>query len=273
MGPSLATVLKVALLGAGGIGSFVGAAALAGRLPGVRIVAVAGSNASSRTAAALAASLSVPVVAPQALTTVGADVILEAAGIPAARTILPTAWQAGMATVVMSIGALLDPTLEGAWRVAKARGIDVILPSGGIAGLDGVRAVAAGGDVRSVAITTTKSPTSLRGAPYLAERGIVLPDDRAVTVFDGSARDAVRGFPANANVAAALSLAGIGPDATRVIIRADPAARRTRQVIDVDGDVATLRIEVQTQMTPGNARTSFLAAASAVAALKGLARG
>jgi aspartate dehydrogenase len=264
-------VLKVALLGAGGIGSFVADATRDGRLPNVALVAVAGSSAASLSAAALAQRHAVPHVAVDALLAAGADVILEAAGATAARAFLPAAWRAGIATVVMSVGALLDPTLEGAWRVAKARGVKVILPSGGIAGLDGVRAIAAGGRVHGVVITTTKSPASLRGAPYLSERGIELPDDRIVTVFDGSAREAVRGFPANANVAAALAFAGNGPDATRVRICSDPSARRTQQVIDVAGDVATLRIEVATEMTPGNARTSFLSAASAVAALRELA--
>ncbi len=100
-----------------------------------------------------------------------------------------------------------------------------------------------------------------------------MPEDRAVTVFEGSARAAVAGFPANVNVAVALSLAGIGPDRTEVIVRSDPSATRTEQHIEVDGEVASLRVHVATNPSPSNPRTSYLAWASAIAALRELAVG
>ena len=76
-------------------------------------------------------------------------------------------------------------------------------------------------------MVTRKPPNGLEGAPYLVERGITLKDLKEPRkIFDGSAREGARGFPANVNVAAALSLAGIGPDRTRLEIWADPALDR-----------------------------------------------
>jgi len=260
--------VRLALLGAGGIGRLVGDAIERGRLPGVRVVAVAGAAAGSRSAAALAERLGAPAVPPEALPDVGADWLLEAAGHEAVRVHLPRVWRAGVSTVLMSIGALLDDDVAAAHRAALAAGVRVLLPSGGIAGLDAVRAMAATGGLRRASITTTKPPAGLRGAPYLTRHGIELPDDRAVTVFEGSAREAAAGFPANVNVAVALALAGLGPDRTRVVIRSDPAARNNEQHIEAEGDEAVLDLRIATRPSPSNPRTSTLAAASAVSALR-----
>ena len=86
-------------------------------------------------------------------------------------------------------------------------------------------------------------------------------------MFDGSAREAVAGFPANVNVAIALSLAGLGPDATQVVVRSDPAADRTRQRIEAEGDAARIEVSIESKPSPSNPRTSYLAGASAIAAL------
>jgi len=265
--------VRVALLGAGGINGLVAEALLAHRIPGVEVVAVAGSSASSASATALAGRLGVEVVAPERLPALGLDWVLEAAGGAAVRAHLPALWAAGVSTIVMSIGALIDPAVEAAHLQALARGVRVVLPSGGIAGLDGVRALAATGGLRSARITTTKAPAGLRGAPHLERHAIVLPDDRAVTVFEGSAREAVAGFPANVNVAIALSLAGLGPDATQVVVRSDPAATRTQQVIEAEGDAAHIEVRIESKPSPTNPRTSYLAGASAIAALREVAVG
>jgi aspartate dehydrogenase len=265
--------VRLGLLGAGGIGRLVGDAALAGRLAGVEIVAVAGSTERSASASELAERLRARVVPPQALASSACDWVLEAAGAAAVRAHLPGLWRAGVSTVVMSLGVLIEDELERAWREARSRGVRVVLPSGGIAGLDGVRAMAVTGGLARARITTTKAPASLRGAPYLERHGIALPEERAVTVFEGSAREAVAGFPANANVAIALSLAGIGPDRTEVVMRSDPSVTRTEQRIEAEGDAARLDVRVATSMSPSNPRTSYLAGASAVAALKDIVDG
>jgi aspartate dehydrogenase len=265
--------MKLALLGAGGIARAVAAAVLDGQLPGVQVAAVAGRSAGSASAAALAARLGAPTVAADDLAASGCDWVLEAAGGAAAREHLPAIWASGVSTVVLSLGALLDPHLETAWREARTRGVRVVLPSGAIAGLDGVRAMAAVGELRRASITSTKAPAGLRGAPYLLHHGIDLPDDRAVTVFEGTAREAALGFPANVNVAVALALAGLGADATTVVVRSDPAARRSLHRIEAEGDAVRLVVEVASSPSSDNPRTSLLAGASAVAALRELQAG
>lgn len=263
--------LRVALLGAGGINALVARALQDGAVPGVKVVAVAGSAAGSESASKLAAALGTTTVAPEELASTGCDWVLEAAGGRAVRQHLPTLWRAGINTIVMSIGALIDPEVHEAWQDARGRGVRIVLPSGGIAGLDGVRSLAAGGGLRSARITTTKAPAGLRGAPYLEQHGSVLPDDTTITVFEGSAREAVAGFPANVNVAIALSLAGLGPDATQVRIISDPAAKLTQQLIEAEGDAANIEVRIATKPSPSNPRTSYLAGAAAVAALREVA--
>lgn len=262
--------IRVGLLGAGGINSHVADCVLAGGLPGIQIVAVAGSSASSETATALAEKLGACAVGPEQLANVGCNWVVEAAGGAALRAHMPALWLAGVNTVVMSVGAMIDDDVRAEYDAALARGVQVKLPSGGIAGLDGVRALAAGGGLRSVRITTTKSPRGLRGAPHLERNNIVLPDDEVVTAFEGSAREAVAGFPANVNVAIALSLAGLGPDRTQVKVISDPSTKLTKQLIEAEGDAASLEIRIATRPSPSNPRTSYLAGASAVAALADL---
>lgn len=261
-------MIKVGLLGAGGINQLVAEAVLAGQLPQVKVTKVAGSTPDSLSAATLAKRLGAKVVAAETLADEGCSWVVEAAGGAAVRAHVPTLWAKGVHTIIMSIGALVDETVYAAYSRAREQGTKVILPSGGIAGLDGVRALAAAGGLHSVSITTTKAPAGLRGAPHLERHGIELPEDRAVTIFEGSARDAVAGFPANVNVAIALSLAGLGPDATRVIIRSDPTATRTQQLIVAEGDAASLEVRIASNPSPSNPRTSYLAGASAVAALR-----
>ncbi len=258
------TPLRLALLGAGGIAGMIGDALEAGRLPGFQCIAVAGSTAESASAAALAERLGAKPVAPDELQRFGADWVVEAAGSQAVRRFVPGLWAAGINTVIMSIGAFADDEL---WT-SRPPAVKVILPSGGIAGLDGVRAMAASEDLLTATITTTKHPRGLQGAPYLAQNSIELPVDRATQVFSGSAREAVAGFPANVNVAIALSLAGLGPDRTQVVVRSDPEATRNHHLIEVQGRLCSISVQVTSEPNPANPRTSFMAGASAIAALK-----
>jgi aspartate dehydrogenase len=118
---------------------------------------------------------------------------------------------------------------------------------------------------------TRKPQQGLEGAPYLRERGISLAGlTGPLKVFDGSARDGARGFPANVNVAAALSLAGIGPDRTRLQIWADPAVERNTHAIEVDADTARFSMQIENVPSAENPRTGRITALSAVAALRGL---
>lgn len=260
--------IGLALLGAGGINTVVAQSVLAGRLPHVRVVAVAGSNADSASAKRLASDLGAEAIAPTDLGRCGATWVLEAAGGAAVRAHVPGLWGAGINTIVMSVGALIDERVYDAYQHRGS--VQVVLPSGGIAGLDGVRALAAVDGLTAARITSTKKPAGLRGAPYLEQNAIELPEDRAITVFEGSAREAVAGFPANVNVAVALSLAGIGPDLTQVVVRSDPRAEGVMQLIEASGPLAALEVKIRSQPSPQNPRTSYMAGAAAVSAVRAI---
>src|SRR3546814_10638513 len=152
----------------------------------------------------------------------------------------------------------------------RSRGARIRVPTGALRGLDAVRAVAEG-TVHSVRMVTRKPPGGLAGAPYLAENGISVEGLTAPKkVFEGSAREGARGFPANVNVAAALSLAGIGPDETRLEIWADPALDRNTHRIEMDADSARFTLEIANVPSEENPRTGKNTALSVIATLRGL---
>jgi aspartate dehydrogenase len=168
----------------------------------------------------------------------------------------------------LSVGALLEH-FDLVSR-AEASGARIIVPTGALLGLDAVRA-AAEGEIRTARLITRKPPAGLAGAPYLAERGISLAGlDRPLKVFDGSAREGARGFPANVNVAAALALAGIGPDRTRLEIWADPTLERNTHRIEVEADSARLVMTIENVPSLENPRTGQITPMSVIACLRGI---
>ena len=197
------------------------------------------------------------------------QIVVEAAPAAAFESIVVPALEQGRTVVVASVGALLSrPHLL---ESARASGASIIVPSGALAGLDAIRAMALG-NVESVTLETRKPPGSLAGAAHLTRLGIDVGSVTAATcVFRGSAREAAAAFPANANVAAALALAGIGPERTRVEIWADPAIERNTHTVRVVADSATLSLRIEAVPSPENPRTSRLAAQSVLACLRGLA--
>jgi aspartate dehydrogenase len=204
-------------------------------------------------------------VLPQMVAAV--DLVVEAAGISAVRELLPAVIENGKDLVVLSVGGLID--MENWIDPAAEAGTRIFCPSGAIAGLDAVKSAAVG-RIDSATIMTRKPPGGLRGAPYLSERGIDLDDlSEPRVVFDGTAREACRAFPANINVAAALSLAGIGVDRTRVQIVADPHARRNSHRIEVIGDAGSITT-ITENFPSDNPKTSRLAALSAIAQHSGM---
>ncbi len=146
----------------------------------------------------------------------------------------------------------------------------MVVPTGALIGLDAVRA-AAEGEIRSVRMISRKPPKGLAGAPHLVANNIVVEGINApLKVFEGSARDAVRGFPANVNVAAALSLAGIGPDRTTIEVWADPGIDRNTHSIEVEADSARFSMTIANVPSVENPRTGKITALSVVAALRKL---
>jgi aspartate dehydrogenase len=258
-------MLKIGIVGAGTMGSLIARAVDRGDV-GARLVAI--TDLDRTRAEDLIASLS-EMPALENLTELidTADVVVEAAGIDAVRRMLPAVVERGKQIVVLSVGGLID--MEDWIRRAAGTGAVIRCPSGAIAGLDAVKSLAIG-RVESAAIVTRKPPEGLRGAPYLVERGIDLENLREpLVVFEGSAREACRAFPANINVAAALSLAGIGVDRTRVRIIADPHVDLNTHRVEIRGDAGS--VTTTTRNVPSeNPRTSRLAALSAIALLSGM---
>lgn len=222
------------------------------------------------TARRLARSLcpSVPVLSPERMA-LRCDLLLEAASPEALDQLLPLAVRRRRSLLVLSSGGLLR---NARWlRKARARGVAVHVPSGALAGLDAIKSAAAG-SLHSVTLTTRKPPRALAGAPGILKRGIRLQGlRRPKVVFDGPASRATREFPQNINVAATLSLAGIGPRRTRVRIIADPGVRANIHEVEAVGSFGRLRARTENRPSRANPKTSQLAVQSAVATLRQIA--
>jgi aspartate dehydrogenase len=258
-------MLKVGVVGCGTIGGEICRAIDAGL---VQATLAGISDVDPAKAVSLARSLmtSVPVV-PLAELIQASDLVVEAASRAAAPAIIRQALERSKDVVVMSVGGLLECADE-MLQLAQRQGRRLYVPSGAIAGLDAITGAMAS-RVFKVTLTTRKPPRGLEGAPYVVEKGIDLKTLREPTViFSGSAREAVPAFPANVNVAAALSLAGIGPDKTEVRIIADPGCDKNIHEIEVEGDFGRLVTRMENVPSPHNPKTSYMAALSAIALLR-----
>ena len=193
------------------------------------------------------------------------DLVIEAAGGHVVDALARETFAAGKDLMVISIGALLEsPDL---FELARQKHCRLIMPSGGIAGLDAIKAAAVG-RLDSVTLTSRKPPRALQGAPYLAWHGVSLDgltEERLL--FSGPAREAVRGFPDNLNISTALSLAGIGPDRTQVTLYAVPGLARNVHDIEVEGEFGSLRIHLE-NVPSENPKTGRLVGLSMVRAVQ-----
>jgi aspartate dehydrogenase len=259
-------IVKVGLAGLGAVGLEVARRLEAG-IPGLALAAVAARDHAKARRNLPDAGSRIPIVAPEALAET-CDVVVEGLPPKVFRGVAESVIAKARIFMPLSVGQLLEN-----WDLvdlAKAKGARILVPTGALIGLDAVRA-AAEGEIRSVTMITRKPPGGLEGAPYLIEHNISLQGlNGPKKVFDGTAREGARGFPANVNVAAALSLAGVGPDKTRLEIWADPALNRNTHRIEVDADSARFSMMIENVPSEENPRTGKITALSAVAALRGL---
>jgi aspartate dehydrogenase len=257
--------LAVAIAGLGAIGRTV-ARRLDEGLPGARLTAVAVRDQAKAHAFLESLAQPVPVVQLGALHE-HADVVVECAPSALLTQIAAPTLKAGKKVVVLSVGALLDaPQLEA---LAREHGGQILVPTGALIGLDAMSA-AAEGTIHSVRMVTRKPVAGLLGAPFLREHNIDISGlTQPLKLFSGSAREAARGFPANLNVAVALSLAGIGPDRTELEIWADPTVTRNTHHIEVDADSARFSMTIE-NVPSENPRTGRITALSVIALLRKL---
>ena len=260
--------LRVGIAGFGAVGRSL-AKALAAGIEGLALSAIV-----SRDAERVRSTLpqGAPEAAPVAVVPISelaqhAELIVECAPAAILPEIAEPALRAGRQVVVLSCGALLDN--EHLVDLARAHGGRILVPTGALLGLDAVLA-AAEGTISSVTMTSRKPPAGLVGAPYLVRNHIdVSQAKEPMRVFEGSAREAARGFPANVNVAVALSLAGIGPDRTRIAIWADPTIKRNTHMIEVESDAASFSMSIA-GVPSENPRTGKITAQSVIALLRKL---
>lgn len=254
---------SIGIVGVGAIGRAILKAAESGKLA-VRIAAV--TSRDEKTAREFLATIKNPppyLDLPKLIA--AADLVVEAAGGKVVAALAEKVFAAGKDLMVISVGALLEhPEIAESARRSHRR---LLVPSGAIAGLDGVKSASVGA-IDHVTITTRKPPAGLEGAPYFTEHKISLAGLTAEReVFSGTAREACRGFPANVNVTAAVSLAGIGADRTRVRILAVPGLKRNCHDVEVEGEFGRLHVRVE-NVPSENPRTGKLTALSIIRSIQ-----
>jgi aspartate dehydrogenase len=249
----------VGIVGCGAIGRALVTAVQSGKLS-VRIAGV--TSRTEKSARDFLSSLkSAPPYLSLAELIAASDLVVEAAGGLVVPALAREVFAAGKDLMVISAGALLDyPEV-----IAESRqtGCRLYVPSGAIAGLDGIKSACVG-QITHVTMTTRKPPNGLEGAPYLEQKRISLAGlIEEKEVFSGSAREACQGFPANVNVSAAVSLAGIGADRTRIRIVAVPGLKRNCHDIEIEGEFGRLHIHIE-NVPSENPKTGKLTALSII---------
>ncbi len=198
-----------------------------------------------------------------------ADLAIEAAGQKAAKDLVPSALENGVDAMIMSVGAFVDKGFQDRCYSAVSKFDSIVMiPSGAVAGVDALKG-AGRAKLELVKLTSTKPPKGLTGVKYLQEKGVNVEDLRERTIlYSGPASQAVQHFPANVNVAATVSLAGIGFERTQVEVVCDPAASVNSHHLFAKGDFGELEATTRNLASPDNPRTSYLASLSAVSTLQ-----
>lgn|SRR3989442_456789 len=266
MGDEVDKTRNVGVVGIGAIGRAVCRALDAG-IPGLKL---AGALARDRPAAErfLGGLVTAPPFLPLDDLIAACDLVVEASTQAHLQEIAPRALAAGRDLVVLSCGGLLG---RQDWvALAQAHHCRIYVPSGAIAGLDGVKGARVGA-VTSVTMETRKPPRGLAGAPWIVEQKIDLDAiTRETLIYEGPATEACRAFPANVNVLAALSLAGLGPERTRIKIYAVPGLERNTHRVTIEGEFGRLTVEIA-NVPSENPRTGKLSYLSTIALLRDLA--
>lgn len=242
---------RVAVIGHGAIGRVVVRELLAGTVAPARLVGVL-----VRDPARTGVPGGVPVVTSlPALLALRPTLVVEAAGQEALQAHGAACLRAGCDVLAASVGTLADAALAAELEAAaRAGGAQLLLPAGALGALDALGAARLAGLGR-VHYRSRKPPQAWRGTP--AEQAVDLDAlTEATPFFRGSAREAARSYPKNANVAATLALATLGLDAVQVELVADPAAAGNVHEIEAEGAAGVLNLRLLNHASPDNPKTS-----------------
>ncbi len=271
--PNAKQVMNIGVIGCGSMGAELAGAVGkggAGGIPGAVVTALLDVDAGQVSALASQLDPEPGAYTDQAdfLGSGDVDIVAECASQIAVRAHGEAVLRAGKSLLLMSSGALMDQSLFDALTDASAAsGAQIIVPSGAVGGIDALRAVQA--DLETVEIVSTKRPEALSGAPGFADwEGRDISD--VATVYEGPASEAVKLFPANVNVAATISLAGIGPERTMVKVVADPESPGNVHEIRARGSFGEFTFRLVNRPHPKNPKTSHLAVLAAIETLRTL---
>lgn len=259
---------KIGLLGCGVIGTQIALAIDSGKIPAQLTQIYDQSTESSKNLVSKLKNKPTIVENSHLLSSGQVDLVVEAASQQAVKDIALSVIQNKKDLMIMSVGALLDESIiEVLTEACKEFNKQIILPSGAIAGLDAIKSVK--DELVSLTLVTTKPPKSLKGAKFFETSNINLDAiKKPTTIFEGSASDAVKLFPANINVAALLSLTGLGSKNTKVMIVTDPNTDKNTHNILAEGKFGKITIAVENVPDPTNPKTSRLAILSAIQTLR-----
>ena len=195
------------------------------------------------------------------------DLVIEATDVKSCPTIVKSALKKGCDVIIMSDGGIVTHMAQ-LNSLADRNQVKVYIPSGAICGVDALKA-ASQRKIKKVILITRKNPRSFEDIDYIRQKRIRLDKIKKDTVlFSGNARQAIKFFPQNINVAATLSIAGIGEVKTQVKIVASPKVKRNIHEIYIESDAGIILSRVENLVHPHNPKTSFLAVLSAIATLK-----
>ncbi|MHA1333151.1 MAG: aspartate dehydrogenase [Candidatus Odinarchaeia archaeon] len=264
--------LKIGLIGCGAIGNIMVDAINDGKLSDIKLIAV--YDKSIENAQKCAAKLpEKPIIVnslEDLISNKEIELIVEAASQEAVREYGVRILESGKHLMIMSIGALVDEELRNKLEeTAEKYDRKIYLPSGAIAGLDGIKAASLS-NLKEVILTTRKNPQKLKNSPFFEINKDIKIDSitEPAVIDDRPAENIIHLFPRNINVASTLSLAGIGTKKTRVRIIADPTVDKNIHEIEAHGDFGSLYVKLENYTVPTNPRTSYLAALSAIRTLK-----
>lgn len=257
--------MKIGIAGMGAIGLRVAKELDQGGIPGCTLACFSARNAAR--AAELNGRLST-IVPHYNLTEIAnhCDLVIEALPPSLFENLAAAVLGAGKTLVVLSASQLLGR--QDFVDLATRTGAKIVIPSGAMLGLDAMKGVAVG-EITSVVIETRKPVAGLIKAPYVAQMDIDLTSlTEPSLILKGSVTDVARAFPANVNVAAAVSLAGLGPDKTQMEVWADPSLERNKHTVRVTSDSSDFTMSIQNRPSAENPATGEITALSVIALLR-----